>query len=170
MPLVPFSGVPVRNEDRPEWLEAVTLLKQKTRSGDEYILHVLDIEEPSNRPQTATDGWIETIVQSEVDFGNSQILKNQSMFGAWVSPRQSEPAEIPERPRQTIDKGGRTDKFRWDEFWVEVCRIANTPDGLPEKRELNQHMLKWAASNWPEPPDDSTIRAKTAKLYRVLRR
>lgn len=169
MPLVPSSGALVPNEDRPEWLEAVALLKQKTTSGGGYGLKVLDIGEPSILPQTATDGWIETILPTEVDFANSQILRNQRVFAAWVSPRELERAEIPERPRQTVDRGGRPAKFRWDEFWFEVCRIANTPDGLPDQREFNKHMLNWASQHWSDPPADSTIRNKIAELYRELR-
>ena len=169
-PLVPSSGGSVPNEDGPEWLDAVTLLKQKTTSGGGYNLQVLEIGDPSTPPLTATDGWIETIVPAEVDFANSQILRNQRVFAAWVSSGQPERAEKPEPPRRTVDKGGRRAKFHWDEFWVEVCRIANTPDGLPEQRELTKHMLEWASSNWPDSPDDSTVRAKIAALYRAPRR
>jgi len=169
-PLVPSSGEPVPNEDRPEWLEAVTLLKQKTGMDAGYILEILDSGEPSIQPKNATDAWIETILPKEVDFANSQILRNLRVFAAWVSPGQPERAEIPEPPRRTVDKGGRRAKFHWDEFWVEVCRIANTPDGLPEQRELTKHMLEWASSNWPDSPDDSTVRAKIAALYRAPRR
>ena len=168
MPLVPSSGVLVPNEDRPEWLEGVALLKQKTTSAGGYGLKVLDIGEPSSLPQTATDGWIETILPTEVDFANSQIHRNQRVFAAWVSPRELEGAEIPEPPRPTVDRGGRPAKFRWDEFWFEVCRIANTLDGLPDQREFNKQMLNWASQHWSNPPADSTIRNKIAELYREL--
>jgi hypothetical protein len=154
--------------ERRAWVEAVALLKQKTKSGAGYILQVLDIGEPSAQPQIASDEWIETILPREVSFADSQILRNQRVFGARVSTRRSEPAKIPEHPHRTVDKGGRPDKFLWDEFWFEVCRIANTPDGLPEQREFNKHMLEWASQNWRDPPGDSTIRNKIAALYRAL--
>ena len=168
VPLMPSSGVPVPNEDRLEWSEALALVKQKTRSDGGYILQVLDIGEPSLSPQTASDGWIETILPREILFANSQILRNQRVFAAWVSPRRSVEEEIQEQPRRTADKGGRRAKFRWDEFWIEVCRIANTPDGLPEQRELTKQMLEWCSNRWPDSPDASTVRAKIAALYRAL--
>ena len=149
VPLVPSSDVPVPNEDRPEWLEAVLKRKAKTDGG--YCLEVLDSGEPSVGPQTATDPWIETILPREVGFADSQIRRNQRVFAVWVSPRQTERAEQPERLHRKVDKGGRPDKFRWDEFWIEICRIANTPDGLPEQRDLTKHMLEWGSNCEPGP-------------------
>lgn len=169
-PLMPSSGVPPPNEDRTEWFEAVALLKQKTRSGSGYILQVLDIGEPHNPWQTATDGWIETILPREVAFANSQILRNQRVFAAWVSSRQAEGVEIRERPRETINKGGRPEKFSWDDFWIEICLIGNTLDGLPDRLELNKRMLGWVAEVWLDPPAESTVRNKIAKLYKKLSR
>ena len=167
-PLMPSSGVPLPNEDRPEWVEAVDLLKRKAKTDGGYCLEVLDSGEPSIGPQTATGPWIETILPREVSFANSQIRRNQRVFAVWISPRQTERTEQPERLHRTAHKGGRPEKFRWDDFWIEVCGIANTPDGLPEQRELTKQMLEWTSSEWPDPPADNTIRAKIATLYRAL--
>ena len=160
----------VASEKHPhrEWGEAVALLKEKTKSDGGYVLQVLDIGQPFAELQIASDQWIDSILPREVSFADSQILRNQIVFGAWVISRQPELEQIPERGRRTVDKGGRPAKFRWDEFWFEVCRIANTPDGLPDQREFNKHMLDWASKHWSDPPADSTIRNKISELYRAL--
>ena len=167
---MPSSGVPEPNEDRTEWVEAVNLLKRKAKTDGGYRLEVLDNGEPSIGPQTATDPWIETILPREVGFADSQIRRNQRVFAAWISPRQTERTEKPEQLRRTVHKGGRPEKFRWDDFWIQVCRIANTPDGLPEQRDLTKNMLEWVSNEWRDPPADSTIRAKIATLYRAIPR
>ena len=134
-PLLPEDNFPPNEKhEHRAWIEAVELLKNKTKSGGEYIRRVLEIGEPSNQPETASDEWIETILPTEVSFANSQILRNQRVFAVWVSQRVA----TPERPPRTVDKGGRPAKFRWDEFWFEVCRNANTPDGLPDQRRVQQ--------------------------------
>lgn len=120
----------------------------------------LDIGEPSKKPEIASDEWIDTILPKEVSFENSQILSNNSVFGAWVSSRSQKLAKAPEQQYRSVDRGGRSDKFPWDDFWVEACRVANTPDGLPEQREFNKSMLEWVSRTWPDPPADSTVRAR----------
>ena len=63
------------------------------------------------------------------------------------------------------EKRGSKPKFAWDDFWREVVRIANTPDGLPETQaHLEKHMQEWCRRNWGDEPSLSTIREKVNKL------
>jgi hypothetical protein len=165
MPLRPSAGVPVPNEDRPEWLDAVSLLKQKTTSSGRYSLEVLDIGEPSVEPQIATDGWIETIRSSEVGFANSQILRKKRVFAAWVSSRNSKPAAIPERSKRGI-RGGRPPKYDWDGFYIEILRkvIIDYGTELPDRTVLHRQLVQWC-SEWPEQPEESEIRKRLARIY-----
>jgi hypothetical protein len=63
--------------------------------------------------------------------------------------------------------GGRPPKFDWLAFDTEITRLANTPDGLPSLTELRKYMLDWI-SKWPEPPSETSIKNRTAKIYRAL--
>ena len=49
-----------------------------------------------------------------------------------------------------------------------MCRVANTPDGVPEQRELTKLMLEWVSAKWVDQPAENTVRAKLAKLCRAL--
>ena len=66
---------------------------------------------------------------------------------------------------RTSNKGGRPAKHGWDGFWHEVVRIANTPDGLPDRAELQRRMMDWCGEYWDEPPAESAVRGKLAALY-----
>jgi hypothetical protein len=63
------------------------------------------------------------------------------------------------------NKGGRppTDA---DDFWIEIVRIANTPDGLPEdETELKKRMLEFQPER-----SESWVRGKLTKLWKGLRK
>lgn len=65
------------------------------------------------------------------------------------------------------EKVGRPTKWDWDGFWIEACRLANTPDGLPECRaDFTRHMQSWFAdNNGGDSPSDSEIKEKARRLY-----
>jgi hypothetical protein len=68
-------------------------------------------------------------------------------------------------PSQSKNQGGRPRVHDWDQFWIEVVSVANTPDGLPDRDELREHMENFV-TGWDRPPDNSAIRAKLSKLYK----
>jgi hypothetical protein len=81
-------------------------------------------------------------------------------------------AESASSKSQTIGTGrdGRPPKHAWDDFWIEVVIYAAANDlNERDRSELQKHMSKWTAENWVEPPDEATIRAKLAKLYKLAR-
>jgi hypothetical protein len=165
-PLRPEDNLaPNENHERCAWLEAVALLKRKTQSGEEYILLVLEVGEPSAEPQIASGEWIETILPREISFANSQILKNQSVFGAWVSTRGSKPAAIPERSKRG-NSVGRPAKYDGDGFYIEILRkvIVDYGSELPNRIVLHRHVLEWCTA-WPEQPEESEIRKRLARIY-----
>jgi hypothetical protein len=61
--------------------------------------------------------------------------------------------------------GGRPRKYDWDAFAAEMMRIANTPDGLPDRHTLTEQMKNWCTENFAEEPADSAIRDRISKLY-----
>ena len=54
--------------------------------------------------------------------------------------------ELPksENDRPSKSKGGRPREYDWDALTIEIIRIANSPDGLPETQsELIERLLQW---------------------------
>lgn len=67
------------------------------------------------------------------------------------------------------NRRGRPKKHDWESFLREVVRIANCPDGLPERMaQLEQAMAIWCLETWGYEPSESQIRDKLAPLYRRL--
>jgi hypothetical protein len=64
------------------------------------------------------------------------------------------------------DRRGRPRKWDWDAFYREIIRLANTPDGLPEKQsDLVQIMKEWCQEEWGDEPSDSLVRDHISKVY-----
>jgi hypothetical protein len=68
-------------------------------------------------------------------------------------------------PLSARNSGGRPEKYDWLAFDAEVVRIANTPDGLPPREDLQNTMLQWCEDNWGKQPGDSMVRERIARLY-----
>ena len=59
--------------------------------------------------------------------------------------------ELPksENDRPSKSKGGRPREYDWDALTIEIIRIANSPDGLPETQsELIERLLQWCENAW----------------------
>jgi len=70
------------------------------------------------------------------------------------------------------NRPGRPARYNWAEFYVEIIKQANKPDGLPViQAELENYMQQWCINNnWPGPPGISTIRAKISPIYQTLKK
>ena len=67
------------------------------------------------------------------------------------------------------NKGGRPREYDWDAFMIEIIRVANSPDGLPDTQaELIRDMLQWCENNWGKQPADSYVRSKISLIYNGL--
>ncbi len=66
--------------------------------------------------------------------------------------------------------GGRPPEYDWDSFTMEIIRLANTPDGLPETQaELIQTMLEWFNNSYDKEPAESSVKSRISKIYKYLR-
>jgi hypothetical protein len=64
------------------------------------------------------------------------------------------------------NRGGHPGKFDWRPFAREIIRIANTPDGLPERAALQRIMMDWCHAQWgDDAPAENTVRGMIAELY-----
>lgn len=68
------------------------------------------------------------------------------------------------------NSGGRPTEYDWDGFTMEIIRLANTPDGLPETQaELVQIMLLWFNNTYGKEPAESSVKSRISKIYKYLR-
>ncbi len=74
----------------------------------------------------------------------------------------SAPGDAPTTPKHP---GGRPREYDREAFNKELLRLANTPDGLPERPQLFRHMADWCSEEWDDIPADSSIRYWIAKVY-----
>ena len=66
-------------------------------------------------------------------------------------------------------KGGRPREYDWDALTIEIIRIANSPDGLPETQaELIEHLLQWCENTWGKQPADSSVKSRVSTIYNKL--
>jgi len=84
----------------------------------------------------------------------AQLLLREDDARNWIAQHET--------PKLRV---GRPTQYNWDGFWREVVRVANTPDGLPDKQTaLETAMLEWCDSTWGRQPAESTVRDKLSRL------
>ena len=72
-------------------------------------------------------------------------------------------------PQTTQSKGGRPQEYDWDALTIEIIRIANSPDGLPESQAaLVEQLLQWCENTWGKQPAESSVKARISKIFRAL--
>jgi hypothetical protein len=73
----------------------------------------------------------------------------------------------PESPVR--NKGGRPAKYDWDAFMVEIIRIANSIDGLPDRpADLVKMMQEWFHKTIGEEPAESAVKQRVYRIYKGL--
>jgi hypothetical protein len=79
-------------------------------------------------------------------------------------------AEVSQKTELVIRRGGRPPEYDWDSFTMEIIRIANLPDGLPEKQaDLVKQMQEWFSQRFDAEPAESSVKTRISKIYRYLR-
>jgi hypothetical protein len=117
-------------------------------------------------------------IKTPADAATFRGEKVWQILGTGIAPiNPSEPGVtgelyIEEREaEQPKNRGGRPPTFPWDEFFIEIIRRANMPDGLPETQaELEREMSEWCDQNWGDAPGESTIRGRIAAVYAAIRK
>ena len=109
---------------------------------------------------------------AEIDVANGDARETEpdtlDEAGEGIDRPIRQPNSDAEGPAPAKRRGAKP-KYAWDEFWREVVRVANTPDGLPQKQaDLESHMLRWCQRSWDDEPGLSTIREKLNKLEPYL--
>ena len=116
-----------------------------------------------NLEQEIEGKWfIGQIGEQGVDWSRSIIRK----YGVEYSDVKISPAAPSANPSPETQPA----KFTWDQFWVEVVRIANTTKGLPADRvELHRRMVDFCITKFNDPPGAAAIRDKLDLLPKAMR-
>jgi hypothetical protein len=102
---------------------------------------------------------------------NNLRLLNDVVFQNFIAgrPLNSESADA-EPQRDAVSRGGRPNKFLWDDVWIETCRYVHYK-GLPDvSAELMKYLQQWCEDQFGQQPADSTLKPKLRKLYTALQR
>lgn len=84
-------------------------------------------------------------------------------------PRPMESAATSATTKGKPNKGGRPTQYDWDSFTMEIIRIADSPDGLPDTQaELVREMLSWFYEQYECEPAESTVKQRISKIYNHL--
>lgn len=81
------------------------------------------------------------------------------------------PTSLPkknERETQERARGGRPAIWDWDGATQEMVRVANTPDGLPDKQaDMIRHLSEWFSKNHKDgnQPDEGQIKKHVRKFW-----
>jgi hypothetical protein len=107
----------------------------------------------------------------EVRFRSEDVLalwpampaEGQAVAPLVTSKSDTPPSAVTPSPRGA---GGAPVRYDWDAFWIELA-IWTENNGLEEfdRSRLHRHMVVWAARQWSDPPDESTIRGKLKRFY-----
>ena len=127
---------------------------------------------PNNEDPSDNDKWknlhkdfwfgLESLPSSYRGNGDEEIEINHEDLLRWLDPT---PAAKPGAKR------GPKPRWKWEEFWIEVMAVGNTPDGFDQmsRADLIRRMSEWFENeNSGESPADSQIKKRVSQLYKRL--
>lgn len=116
-------------------------------------------------------GYSKTLVTRE-DLKVLAISKGQHpafLFDTLMSDIEGEELPESESALPAKSKGGRPREYDWDALTIEIIRIANSPDGLPETQaELIEQLLQWCENTWGKQPAESSVKSRISKIFNEL--
>lgn len=117
-------------------------------------------------PPTDAPDWMKPFMLGPVSVERiEKILQGEDAPPDETKAQVAHPPATPKNSEHPKNRGGRPPKWDWDAFNAEVVRIANTPDGLPERRsDLMHKMLDWCSEHWGDAPAESVVRDRLSRL------
>jgi hypothetical protein len=80
------------------------------------------------------------------------------------------PRDSPEQIVTPKGAGGRPPKYDWDGFFVEIIVRADLDELPATQAELVSQMAEWCLVNWREEPAASSLKSRTAAIFRHPRK
>ena len=153
-------------------LKLRSLLSSEKLWGVGYIAPVGPKDSPVIIP---ADKWqilkldFETNIAAEEHLSFSGVLIFEALETAQQNSAPISNRDLVEDGQtQAKNSGGGPPKYDWDAFYCEVVRIANTPDGLPEKRaDLQRQMAEWFQDTYAMEPAESEIKKRVRRIYQA---
>ena len=131
-----------------------------------------DLPADSSRNGLAIIGkYLSSLVKRDdlIALANSKGQRPAFLFDTLMPETASN--ELPETDAElpAKSKGGRPREYDWDALTVEIIRIANSPDGLPETQaELIEHLMQWCENTWRKQPAESSVKSRVSKIFNEL--
>jgi hypothetical protein len=101
--------------------------------------------------------------------GQRPVFLFDTLVTTTVPAENEPPEEENSTPEPTKTKGGRPQEYDWDAFTVEIIRIADGIDGLPDTQaELISQMLEWCYESWGKEPAESSVKSRISLIYNGL--
>jgi hypothetical protein len=83
----------------------------------------------------------------------TEMIAQWSGAKEWLQANQLSLWPLPgPEPDGEKDVGGRPEKFDKVQFYVEIIRLANSPDGLPDRQALSHYMGEWCIETFGKEP------------------
>jgi hypothetical protein len=102
-------------------------------------------------------------------FAEKKDQRPAFLFDTLLQSGSGPAASVSDAPGTIKPKGGRPTEYDWDAFAIEIIRIANHPDGLPDKQsELIKRLLQWCEDTWDREPAESGVKARVSRIYNGL--
>ena len=132
-----------------------------------------DLRADSSKNVYARTGDYSRSLVSRDDLRSLAAKKNQRPSFLFDTLLQDQPVSGSVEDDETVgkpSKGGRPPEYDWDEFTIEIIRIADL-DSLPYKQsELIERMLQWCEDTWGRQPSESNVKGRISRIYNGLGR
>jgi len=158
---------------KPLWSKLLSLLSSEKLWGVGYMAPV-GPEDP--RVIIPADKWQILRLDFEANVAATEHLSFSGVLifeTLEIAQQNSAPISnhrlVEDGQSQARNPGGRPPKYDWDAFYCEVVRIANAPDGLPEKpADLQRQMAEWFQDAYAMEPAESEIKKRVRRIYQSV--
>jgi hypothetical protein len=118
------------------------------------------------QPELAPTWQVTRIVSWWKGGGIVELEDGTQLYNTRVMPPGT---DVKSEIQATRDTRGAKRKYDWDAVYRELIRLANTPDGLPERAEVTRHIKAWFGTRDVYPSDtaiDEFVRKVFAAIVR----
>jgi hypothetical protein len=180
--------MPVRRKGRSV-IEVIKALKQAEPAADPYdlLLDLLQgeelsawfIDESHGRVEIPPKYWRGDSGPSDFQYDLksgfcSMDIRSRSdvdRIGGQISIDAAALVHLAVEASSVSERRGRRPKYSWDDFFYEIIRRANLPDGLPSSQaDFEREIAEWCVNKWGEEPSESVLREKISTIYRSRKR
>ena len=133
------------------------------------------------KPAAVTESephWLRGVPVVAVDFksgtaiartaGHRGFVHIREVLDAPVTANQASPPAVPSPvPQKPKNPGGAPPKYDWDRIMIEIVRIANSLDGLPDRPTLMKLLYNTMSEEWRwyDLPSETSMKNRLRAIY-----